>query len=41
MDPIRVYKPMNEDLESLKAALIKKGVITDNEIKTEKDKLNK
>jgi len=31
----------NTELESLKAALIKKGVISDNEIKAEKNKIIK
>lgn len=31
----------NKELAALKNALIKKGVISDNEIKAEKDKLNK
>lgn len=30
----------NKEIEAIKAALIKKGVITENDIKAEKEKLN-
>jgi hypothetical protein len=38
MEKIIVGTNAKEDLKALKAALIKKGVITENEIKAEKDK---
>lgn len=37
---IKVIVKKNKEVEALKKALIKKGVVSENEIKKEKEKLN-